>query len=169
MKPNDQINSITKSLVSVTEMARMVSLSTRRFYQLVAQGVFPPAVYSVQTRKPGYTQEQQAICLEVRRRHCGVNGQVILFYARRVTPCPLTSSLKRAAQTRSKIKPAAKEFGAIREGLEGLGLEGATDAQIREAIRVRFPEGSGGVSVMDLVRGVFLQIKQRDSAKKQGT
>jgi hypothetical protein len=30
-----------------------------------------------------FDEPKQQTCLEVRRRNCGVNGQVVLFYARR--------------------------------------------------------------------------------------
>ena len=72
----------TKAVVTVSEMARMVGLSRSRFYQLVEAGVFPQPVYSVANRRPIYVEEAQKVCLEVRRRNCGVNGQPVLFYAR---------------------------------------------------------------------------------------
>src|SRR3954466_1344011 len=72
----------TKAVVTVSEMARMVGLSRLRIYQLVEAGVFPQPVYSVANRRPIYVEEAQKVCLEVRRRNCGVNGQPVLFYSR---------------------------------------------------------------------------------------
>jgi hypothetical protein len=69
----------TKAIVSVSELARMCGLSRARFYQLQRAGVFPPPVYDVSTHRPVYVEELQKVCLEVRRKNCGVNGKPILF------------------------------------------------------------------------------------------
>src|ERR1043166_9731973 len=76
-----QMKEETKAVVTVSEMARMVGLSRARFYQLQKAGVFPAPAY--QAGRPVYTEEQQQVCLEVRRKHRGVNGEPVLFYARR--------------------------------------------------------------------------------------
>jgi hypothetical protein len=53
---------MTKTVVSVSEMAAMVGLSRARFYQL--QGTaFPIPVYDVATRRPVYTEDMQMVCL----------------------------------------------------------------------------------------------------------
>ena len=75
-----------KAVVTVSEMARMVGLSRARFYQLQKAGVFPMPVYDSVSGRPVYIQELQQVCLEVRRRSYGVNGQPVVFYARRARP-----------------------------------------------------------------------------------
>jgi len=72
----------TKAVVTVSEMAKMVGLSRARFYQLVEAEVFPAPVYQLSNRRPVYVEELQKVCLEVRRRNCGINGQPVLFYAK---------------------------------------------------------------------------------------
>src|SRR5271156_6193222 len=74
----------TKAVVSVAEMARMCGLSRARFYQLVEAGVFSPPLYRIDTKRPFFNQEMQEVCLEVRRKNCGINGRPVLFYARRL-------------------------------------------------------------------------------------
>ena len=77
-----------KQAVTVSEMARMCGLSRARFYQLIGTA-FPYPVYSVSTRRPFFDQELQKVCLEVRRRNCGIDGKPILFYSRRLDlPAP---------------------------------------------------------------------------------
>src|SRR5436309_15362530 len=76
-----QMSEETKAVVTVSEMARMCGLSRARFYQLQKAGVFPAPTY--QAGRPVYTEGQQQVCLEVRRRNRGVNGEPVLFYARR--------------------------------------------------------------------------------------
>ena len=82
----------TKVAVTVAEMARMVGLSRARFYQLLGSA-FPLPVYDVSTRRPYFVEEMQRVCLEVRRRNCGIDGKPILFYCRRV---PISASAKRS-------------------------------------------------------------------------
>lgn len=77
-------NGETKVAVSVAEMARMVGLSRARFYQLIQAGVFPAPERHAETGRPFYGEEAQRTCLEVRRRNCGVNGKLVLFYSRRL-------------------------------------------------------------------------------------
>ena len=62
-------------VISVAEMARLIGLSRQRFHQLVKEGVFPPPVYDIATRRPHYTEEIQAVCLAVREKNVGINGQ----------------------------------------------------------------------------------------------
>src|SRR4051794_40754034 len=87
----------TKAVVTVSEMARMVGLSRARFYQLQKAGVFPEPVY--QAGRPVYTEEQQNICLEVRRKNRGVTGEPVLFYARRrgIAPAKRTPRVSKPA------------------------------------------------------------------------
>ena len=91
---------VQKEAISVTEMARMVGLSRQRFYQLVVSGTFPPPVYDVATRRPFYSADLQAVCLEVRKRNCGVNGRPVLFYPRR-------REIEVGTPRRARKKPAA--------------------------------------------------------------
>src|SRR4051794_25107506 len=77
----------TKVAVTVAEMARMVGLSRSRFYQLIGTA-FPQPERQPGTGRPIYTEAQQEVCLEVRRRNCGIDGKPILFYARRLGTAP---------------------------------------------------------------------------------
>ena len=85
-------NIVTKSAVSVTEMARMVGLSRSRFYQLIGTA-FPHPERQPGTGRPVYTEELQQVCLEVRRRNCGIDGKPVLFYARRLGTAPARSKV----------------------------------------------------------------------------
>ena len=68
------VQMMSKTVVSVADMARMLSLSRARFYQLVNEGIFPYPIYSVHTRRPYFSEEMQQVCLDVRKRNCGING-----------------------------------------------------------------------------------------------
>src|SRR5580692_5565936 len=104
----------TKAVVSVAEMARMVGMSRARFYQLVEQGIFPPPLYRIDTKRPFFNQDMQEVCLEVRRRNCGINGRPVLFYARR-----LGAPISKAKATPPKT---SHKHADLIEGLRALGL-----------------------------------------------
>ena len=40
----------------------------------MTEGVFPPPVYDLRTRRPHYTEEMQKMCMAVREKNVGVNG-----------------------------------------------------------------------------------------------
>ncbi len=154
----------TKAIVSVSEMAAMVGLSRARFYELLAAGVFPPPVYKLSNRRPVYVEELQKVCLEVRRRNCGVNGQPVLFYSRGHRP---TSPPK--PTSKAKSKPTSKDqHEDVLNGLRALGLVAATSAQVAAAIKELFPTGLTGVNQGEVVRAVFLHIKRRDTSGNVG-
>ena len=119
-----------KQAVTVTEMARMCGLSRARFYQLIGSA-FPYPVYNVSTRRPFFDEDLQKVCLEVRRRNCGIDGKPILFYSRRLDlPAP-----KKQISTGRSTSPKndAKHTNLI-AGLAGLGLSGVTEQQVEAAL-----------------------------------
>jgi len=142
-----------KAAVTVAEMSRMCSLSRSRFYQLIGSAF--PAPSRDDRGRPYYDAEQQAVCLEVRRRNYGVDGRPILFYApRHSAPAP-------------KRKPKPKQVGqgthAVLDGVRALGLTMVTAAQVDATIKQSFPAGVDGVDPGEVIRSVFLSIKAQDS------
>src|SRR5262249_28167806 len=123
-----------KAIVTVSEMARMVGLSRARFYQLQKAGVFPAPTY--QAGRPVYTEDQQQVCLEVRRKNRGINGQPVLFYARR-------RGIQPAKHKKQANPPPArnKDIASLLDGLNALGLTTATAAQVVEVTKQLFPGG----------------------------
>jgi hypothetical protein len=154
----------TKAVVTVSEMARMVGLSRARFYQLQKAGVFPSPLYDVKTRRPIYDEELQKICLEVRRRNCGVNGKPVLFYARRM---PITTTL--AKPKKEAIKPPKNEqYGGLIDALQALGLVSVTKAQVGAAIKEVYPQGTAGMDEAEIIRAIFLHLRRKNSSDNVG-
>ena len=151
----------TKAVVTVSEMARMVGLSRARFYQLQKAGVFPAPVY--QAGRPVYTEEQQQVCLEVRRRNRGIDGRAVLFYARRRPIAPA-----KKAPRASTAAPKNKDVSALLDGLNALGLTTATVAQVQEVAKELFPQGTDSLDQAEVLRAVFLHLKRRNSAGNEG-
>jgi hypothetical protein len=143
--------------VSISEMARLVGLSRQRFHQLMKAGVFPEPLRDEATGRPYYDESGQAQCLEVRRRNCGVNGKVVLFYARR-QPAPTTA---RPTRTTSAPRRSAPDRHAdVLDGVRALGLAQAAPAQVAEAVAALYPAGTAGVDVGEVIRRVFLRLRQ---------
>lgn len=144
-----------KQAVTVSEMARMCGLSRARFYQLIGTA-FPYPVYSVSTRRPFFDQEMQKVCLEVRRRNCGIDGKPILFYSRRLNlPVP-KKQISMSGSTTSR-KSIAKHTNLI-VGLAGLGLSGVTGQQIEAALARLYPQGVDGVDDATQLRSLFVDL-----------
>jgi predicted DNA-binding transcriptional regulator AlpA len=154
----------TKAVVTVSEMARMVGLSRARFYQLQKAGIFPPPERDGETGRPFYSEEQQKVILEVRRRNCGVNNKPCLFYARRV---PLTPAPPKPRKATAR-KPKNDEYADLIEALQALGLASVTVAQVGAAMKELYPQGTAGVDQVEVVRSVFLHLRRRDSSGNVG-
>lgn len=150
----------TKSVVTVAEMARMCGLSRSRFHQLIGT-VFPSPLYQIHNRRPIYTEEQQLICLEVRRRNCGINGQPVLFYARRGG----SESAPVGRRRKPKTGKTDARYAPIVEGVRTLGLAKATVSEIRPIVDELFPNWTPGSGDNEVIRTVFLHLKRKNSAE----
>jgi hypothetical protein len=144
---NNRQESETKMVVSVSEMARMVGLSRQRFHQLMQVGVFPHP--QRQDGRPFYDEPTQRQCLEVRRRNCGVNGQVVLFYARRhATPIKP-----------KKVSPAPSPHADMLDGLRALGLASVSAVDVGAAVKTLYPQGTTGMDEGEVIKAVFLLLQ----------
>jgi hypothetical protein len=152
----------TKAAVSISDMARMVGLSRQRFHQLMQAGVFPRPKKDRASGRPFFNETGQQQCLEVRRRNCGVNGKVVLFYARRQTN-PLFSP--QPAKTRP---PATAQHADILDGVKALGVGTATAAQVAAAVKEIFPKGTSEADPGEVIRAVFLRLRVKNTAESVG-
>jgi hypothetical protein len=148
----------TKAIVTVSDMARMVGLSRARFYQLQKAGVFPPPERDAETGRPFYTEALQKVCLEVRRRNCGVNHKPCLFYARRVPLTPASPKPRKATASKPKLDQHADLIEKIKE----LGGRNWTPAQVLTALKEKFPQGVAEVDQAEAIREVFLHLRRKN-------
>ena len=148
-----------KPVVSQSSMAKLVGLSRQRFHQLMKQGVFVPPVYDIHTRRPHYTEEMQNVCLAVREKNIGVNGKVVLFYARRPdSPVP-KKQISTGRSTPSKKTP---QHSGLIDGLRGLGLTTVTENDVAAALQKLYPTGTTEVGEAELLRTVFVHLMRRN-------
>ena len=152
----------TKAAVTVAEMARLVGLSRSRFYQLIGTA-FPQPERQPGTGRPVYTEALQRVCLEVRRRNCGIDGKPILFYSRRLGSAPA-----RPKAPKPKLEPKGKDVAELVDGLNALGLTTATAAQVQKVAKDLFPKGTEGIDQGEVLRAVFLHLKRKNSADNVG-
>ena len=140
----------------MAEMSRMVGLSRARFYQLIGSA-FPFPLYQMATRRPFFNAELQQICLEVRRRNCGIDGKPIMFYCRRGGELP-----------RAKIVPATQKkrsepLSPVLESVQALGLASVTQSDVAAAVKELFPNGWSAVPEAEVIRAVFIHLKRQHS------
>lgn len=154
---------VSKSVVSITEMARAVGLSRARFYQLVKRGTFPPPDKEPVTGRPCYFEEGQRRCLEVRRRNLGIDNRPILFYSRR-----RDLGAGKQKVTKPKVVAQRGEIAALLDGLNALGLTTATAAQVEAVTTQLYPTGTTGIDQGEVLKAVFLEIRRRNSAGSDG-
>jgi hypothetical protein len=155
-------NQTEKAAISVAEMARLVGLSRGRFYQLIGT-TFPHPIYDATTRRPFYDADLQAVCLEVRRRNCGVDGRPVLFYARRSQIVP---GNRQPRPTKKKPSPPVSDkHDDLTDGLRALGLVTVTASQVDAAMKVLYPNGASNVAHGEVLRAVFLHLRAQESSR----
>jgi len=153
---------VTKSAVSVTEMARMVGLSRARFYQLVKKGTFPVADQDTATSRPCYLEEKQRQILEARRRNCGVNGKPILFYSRRRDLGQTKKVMSRPAKP-----PMDNQHADLIDLLAQVKIT-VTTAQVEAAVRQEFPQGTDGIDSGMVLTALIARFRSQNPPDKQG-
>lgn len=162
-------NTPPKEAVTLSEMARMCRLSRSRFYGLVREGVFPEPSRNPDTKRPYYTKEQQEQCLLVRRTHCGINGQPILFYAQHASTQAISSRPKKNSARNQNSSERGGETAPdplieeLKQGLAQLGLTETTEPQIRGVLADAYPDGHQNVPVATLLMTVFRSLNRQDS------
>ncbi len=164
MTESSNIPAPKRAAICIREMATLCGLSRQRFMQLVKAGVFPAPLRDEATQRPYFTEEMQAQCLEVRKRNMGINGKVVMFYARRPSTTPPTPKAKKP-----QIKPTgADRHAAIVDGLKALGLVTVTTTQVAEAVGQLFPQGTSGIEPGEVIRAVFVYLHGKNSGKNVG-
>jgi hypothetical protein len=140
----------TKAVVSVSELSSILGISRSRFYQLLAQNVFPQPLYDIRTRRPFYSQDLRDKCMEIKETGIAFNGQYILFYTPRKNP---GSAPKNAAQKKGS------KYQDIKEALVQMGLD-VSEEQVSNAVADVFPEGIENRDQGMVLRELFRYFKK---------
>lgn len=137
-----------KQIVSLAEMAEMLSISRSRFYQLLDANILPQPIFCLRTKRPLYTQELQQKCLEVKESNVGINGQYILFYSAR-------KKKAKAKKEKQIVNPMHQEYSEI---LASMGLE-VSISEVENAINELYPTGIGNHKDGIVIRELFRKLK----------
>ena len=137
-----------KAAVSVTTMARTVSMSRSRFYDYIKRGVFPWPLYSLATRRPFFSGGMQSEILAVRQTGIGANGEFVLFYERREDVHEVKPQSNRRRSTENHL-----------ESLRSLGLTTITQAQVEAEMAKLFPGGITGIEGAAVIRTLYRHLR----------
>ena len=146
---NNKKLSISKPIVSMTEISQMLRLSRARFYQLLQAGFFPKPLYDERSKRPYYDLELQQKCLDCRHAGIGIDGSFLLFYSPR-------KKENVSYLISKKIDPVVKE---ITETLESMGLD-VTVKQVQKGLNDLYPDGTDSQEQGVIIRELFRYLKQ---------
>lgn len=155
----------TQAAISVSEMARRVTLSRGRFYELIEAGVFPPPCYCPHTRRALYPADLQRQCLEIRETQMGANGQYVLFYGKRSVNAVQGQAVERFRRGTDHHRNRDSALAAYRDGLTALGMGTLTDDQIRSAIQAAYPSGTNGIDSGTVLAAIFRLMRRPNVAR----
>ena len=148
---------VRPEVMSISAMAREVGLSRSRFYSLMNDGVFPQPVYLIRTRRPVYTPELQAACIEARRRGLGaVNGQPVIFYQRRSKARAISKPSCRKSVATASVPP---HVARLIEGIKQLGMPDPRPSAVRTAIAEAYPDGVGETDPGAVLAAVYRRLR----------
>ena len=151
-----------RAAYSVVETAKLCRLSRARFYDLINSGAVPPPVYSITTRRPLYTAELAARCIEVRETNIGIDGRYVMFYERR-TPTPVVPPPPTTQQARRRQPAPDPLMQEMVEALRAMGVTAQQD-QIAEAVGRRCPDGLTELSFERDLLGLYGDLRRPTSA-----
>jgi hypothetical protein len=150
---NGKKSSKLRLICSVSEMAKTLEHSRARFYQLQREGVYPPPLYDLRTRRPFFDTRLQQACIEVRETGVGYNGQYVLFYSPREESPPGPKRQSNGRETKNT------EYKELAETLKLMGLE-VTVAQVAEAVGSLYPHGMEKQDPGVVIREVFRLLRK---------
>jgi hypothetical protein len=149
------------TVLSVSQMAKVLQISRARFYQCLAAGYFLKPQYTEETRRPYYTAEMAEANLNAKRTNVGVNGKICLFYHPRSDSFSPTPKISGPKTTKEKTDKNA--YADLMEGLAALGLSGITSSQIQSALSHCYPDGYQNIAEGEVLKSLYLYIKCQNS------
>jgi hypothetical protein len=140
-----------KAFVSVVQMAEMLDLSKSRFYTMIKTGIFPQPVRHASCKRPIFDFDLQQKCLDIRQTGIGHNGSPVLFNRKRRKPTQ--------PKARQDQQPISEEQAELVEALKSLGLT-ASREEVQTVVRELYPDGWKGIDEGEVVRRVFLKLRE---------
>ena len=144
--------SISKAIVSITEIAKTLQMSRSRFYQLLQTGFFPKPKYDDRSKRPYYDIELQQKCLGCRQSGVGIDGSYMLFYS------PRTKETKYSKKVIGN-KKTFSHYDDIYDTLKQMGLE-TTVEQVQQGLIEIYPDGFEDMDQGVVIRELFRYLKE---------
>ena len=160
------MNEYLPAYVNMSTMAKHLSLSRSRLYQLIDQGVLLQPVYLLSNKRPVYTRDMAVRNIEAKNRNVGINGKIVMFYSARIKPSKPKKTVKKSADQKAV---APDKHADLIEALESLGLENINSSQIDTAIQKTFPDGIENISEDDILTEIFRYLKRQNTEHKPRT
>jgi hypothetical protein len=151
---NGKKSSKLRLICSVSEMAKTLEHSRARFYQLQREGVYPPPLYDLRTRRPFYDVRLQQVCIEIRETGIGYNGQYVLFYA------PREEAIEAPKRHSNGKRTNGAQYKDLVDTLQAMGLE-VSSTQVGEAVEALYPNGVEQQDQGVVIREVFRFLRKR--------
>jgi predicted DNA-binding transcriptional regulator AlpA len=133
--------------ITLQELCEMLGISKGRYYTLQKRGIFP-APQRTSSNRPVFDQELVQRCAEVVQSRIGVNGQPILFNAKR----------KQGSGQKRPVSVKAKHDDLI-ASLASLGLSVSVE-QVNVAL-ASLPNNGADMPEPALIKAVFLHLKKQ--------
>ena len=155
------------SVVTIKQMSDLLDISKSRLYQLLDKNILLKPVYLLSNRCPYFTHEMAKTNLKVKENGVGINGEVVLFYAKRnrVRDIPVKG---KARQRKPKMKTDKSNHDDLKDTLESLGLTDLTDPKINSALADCFPDGTKDIDEGEVITTIFRHLKQNNSTDNVG-
>ena len=145
-------------IVSINQLCSMMGISRSRYYQILAEGLIHPPVYT-DSKRPYFTRELAIKNLEVKKNNIGVNGSICIFYNSNIS----ISSAKNNTNKKEQKKKTTNKNTDLIEGLSCLGLDDIKSSQVEEVLKKCFPNGTENIEDGEILRQVFCLIKEQNS------
>lgn len=145
-------------IVSINQLCSLMSISRGRYYQILAEGLLHPPVYS-DSNRPYFTRELALENIAVKKNNIGVNGKICIFY----NCAPSISSAKNINKKKEQKNKTTDKHTDLIEGLSCLGLDEISNPQVEAALKKCFPNGVENVEEGEILRQVYCLIKEQNS------
>ena len=143
--------SITKQIISMTEMSKILNMSRARFYQLLQTGFFPKPLKDDRSKRPYYDLALQQKCLECKQSGIGIDGSFMLFYS------PRKNGTRSFIKKKKHQDPVSQELTDI---LNSMGVEIAFN-EVMKALNKLYPDGTEGIDQGLVTRELYRYFKQK--------
>ena len=146
--------SISKPIVSISEICQMLQLSRSRYYQLINSGFFPKPKYDDRSKRPYYDIKLQQEIVECRQSGIGSDGSYLLFYSSRT---------KDTTKYSKKVVGNKKTFSQcddISDTLKQMGLD-TTVEQVQQGLIEIYPDGIDSLEQGIVIRELFRYLKSK--------